>query len=458
MNSKEIQHLYWRAGFGITPDKLDQIKKSSRKEIVGDLFTESKYPKPLSIDTSEFNNINPLTILKDKKKLRAFIKRSQELSIEYNYAWIKRIANSEDLLRERMTLFWANHFVCKDHNIFYVQQYNNTLRKYALGDLIEFTKAVSKQPAMLKYLNNKQNVKSNPNENFARELMELFTLGKGNYSEKDIKESARAFTGYFHNFKGEFMVRRLQHDYGLKRFLGKRGRFNGDDIIDIIFSKRECAHYICEKIYSYFVNDKINQSHISEMVKVLYPKYNIGQLMRYVFMSEWFYNSENIGSKIKSPIDFLVGIHKTVPLNFRVQKQILALQRVLGQVLLDPPNVAGWTGGRTWIDSNTILLRLRLPSLLLSNGLISTKKKGEFNDQLAKFIDKNNGRNRFFKVDCDWKHFERQYQNVSVEKMIDHLIVSPLNSGTKTVLNNLGKASKMEYCIQLMSIPEYQMC
>lgn len=127
--------------------------------------------------------------------------------------------NPKELLRERMTLFWANHFVCKDSNIKYVQRYNNTLRTHALGNFRDFVKAVSKEAAMLNYLNGKQNRKQKPNENFARELMELFTLGEGQYSETDIKESARAFTGYNHDFEGNFKFRPFQHDNGIKSFL-----------------------------------------------------------------------------------------------------------------------------------------------------------------------------------------------------------------------------------------------
>lgn len=457
MNQKEIQHLYWRAGFGITPDRLDPMLKLSKRAVVKQLFANSRGIDPLYINTSEFIGLNPKKIFSDQKALKEFLAMSRLKIKELNIAWIDRLSNPETILRERMTLFWANHFACKDNHILHVLRFNNTLRKYALGNLKDFVKAVSKEPAMLKFLNNKQNVKSSPNENFARELMELFTLGKGNYSETDIKESARAFTGYFHDYNGRFFIRPRKHDYGVKRFLGRRGRLDGDDVIDIIFSEKQCARFICEKIYRYFVNEQINKDNIEAMVSVFYPRYDIENLMRFIFMSDWFYNEENIGVKIKSPIDFLVGINTVVPITYKDPKQLFNLQKILGQVLLDPPNVSGWEGGKAWIDSNTIMLRLRLPSLLLNDGPISIKKKGEFNDKLSELINKKKSQ-RFLKVEGDWDRFNKVFQNVSIEHMKSHLILSELNNGTELFVDDLGKSSKQDYCVQLMSLPEYQMC
>lgn len=458
MNTKEIQHLYWRAGFGITPDRLEPLLPMPKRAVVKQLFSDSKRIIPLHVNTAEFNRLNPQKIFSDQKALKDFLAKSRVKIKELNIAWIDRLSNPETILRERMTLFWANQFACKDNHILHIQQYNNTLRKHALGNLKDFVKAISKEPAMLKYLNNKQNVKESPNENFARELMELFTLGKGNYSETDIKESARAFTGYFHNYEGKFFIRPRKHDYGVKRFLGKRGRFDGDDIINIIFSKKQCARFICEKIYKYFVNDIIDDDHIEAMISVFYPRYDIENLMRFIFMSDWFYNKENIGVKIKSPVDFLVGINIVVPIRYRDPKQLLNLQKILGQELLYPPNVSGWKGGKAWIDSNTIMLRLRLPSLLLNDGPVSVKKKGEFNDKLSELINKKKKSKRFLKVESDWTSFKNKFQSVSIEDMKGHLILTELNRGTALFLEDLGKASKQNYCIQLMSLPEYQMC
>lgn len=457
METRHIQHLYWRAGFGISPKDLNNLIGKSRDEIVEDLFYESRRPVPIDIDHSEFRNLNIQHLLEDKVELRKVKEQMKLKLVDLNLAWIERLSNPKGLLREKMTLFWANHFVCRENMSMYAEKYNNTLRENALGNLRSFTKAVSREAAMIKYLNLKNNRRKRPNENFARELMELFLLGNHHYTEKDIKQSARAFTGYDFDFLGGFKFRRMLHDYGRKTFFGRKGMFSGDDIIDIILLEKQCARFICEKIYAYFVKEEINQNHIEDMVKVFYPNYDIEKLMRFIFMSDWFYEEENIGTKIKSPIEFLVGIDNVVPLKFTNSKKLLGMQMMLGQILLYPPNVSGWKGGKGWIDSNTILLRLRLPSILLSNAIIPPTEKNDFIDKFYTAA-KRKRTNNLFKVEPNWKQFSANYENVEIETMSNYLFQSGINRGTKKLLDQITKASKGEFCVQLMSLPEYQMC
>ncbi|MCT4628333.1 DUF1800 domain-containing protein [Winogradskyella sp.] len=457
MNQKEIQHLYWRAGFGINPILLSNTSLS-RKKVVDVLFRNAEPITPLYIDLSYLDGINPSDLKKYPSLEKEIRDKSSKSILELNYAWVNRLINPTELLRERMTLFWANHFVCRDRNPLHMLQYNNTLRDYALGDFRDFVKAISKETSMLKYLNGKQNRKRHPNENFARELMELFTLGEGKYSEKDIKESARAFTGYNHNFYGEFVFRENQHDDGFKTFFGETARYNGDDIIDKILERRECAQYVSSKIYRYFVNPVPNNTHIEAMTEVFYKDYNIEKLMRFVFLSDWFYNDKNIGAKIKSPIELLVGIANTVPVKFEREKDLLVIQRILGQSLLNPPNVAGWKGDKAWIDANTIMVRLKLPSVLLNNALISLKEYGDFNDKFRKQYFKRTKGKLPFKVLPNWDVFSKNFDSIATENLTDIIIQGTINKGTASFLNTLSKASKRDYCVQLMSLPEYQMC
>ncbi|WP_299105686.1 DUF1800 domain-containing protein [uncultured Tenacibaculum sp.] len=457
MKAKNLQHLYNRIGFGITPLEMEKFKSQTRAEVVEFLFQESEKISPLAIDTSFISRLTRED-LKNKKKRKELMKMSRKKIIELNKAWFDRLYNPTELLREKMTLFWANHFVCEDKNVLFAQQYNNTLRKHALGDFKSFIKAVSKEAAMIKYLNNKQNKKKSPNENFARELMELFTLGQGNYSEEDIKESARAFTGYNHNFFGEFKMRWRQHDEGEKTFLGHTGNFDGDAIIDIILEQKQCARFICEKIYRYFVNEQLNTDYINEMVAVFYPKYNIESLMRYVLTSDWFYKEENIGTKIKSPVEFLVGMHTVVPFTIENNKHSLLIQKLLGQILLRPPNVAGWKGGRTWIDSNTIVTRLRLPSVLLNNAEITYSDKGDLEDTIKDFSEKKLRRKTFIKAIPNWSTFENNFQTSSNRELIEMILVGLINKGTLELLENSKFVSKEDFCVQLLSLPEYQLC
>ncbi len=453
MEAKHIKHLYNRIGFGITPNQTYHLVGLSKKEIVNQLFNTSKNTTPLTVKVDfNFND------LKDKTRRRELVKKSKRKLKEYNIAWIDRLFNPAELLREKMTLFWANHFVCKDNNILLVQQYNNLLRKNALGNFGDFVTKMAKEPAMLKYLNNRQNVKQNPNENFARELMELFTLGQGNYTEKDIKESARAFTGYSNNFKGEFILRKKKHDYDEKEFMGKTGNFYGEDIIEIILQQKQCARFISNKIYTYFVNDNINKDHINQMVSVFYPKYDIKELMKFVLLSDWFYADENIGVKIKSPIEFLVGINTIVPFTINNKKHTFLIQRLLGQTLLNPPNVAGWKGGRNWIDSNTIVTRLRLPSVLLNNAEISYSDKGEFEDTVTDFNEKKLRKKVAIATITKWNVFTENFKNITIDELTQQIIITTINSGTAQLLKDTKNVSKQDFCIQLLSLPEYQLC
>ncbi len=458
MKSAHIQHLYNRVGFGITPKELAHLSKKSKKNIVNELFTSSKKTTLIKVDTS-FLNGKSQKDYKDKEQRKKLQKISRRKVDEFSTAWFQQLNNPSEVLREKMTLFWTNHFVCESKNIVYLQNYNNVLRKNALGNFKNFTKIVSKEAAMLGYLDNKKNKKKSPNENFARELMELFTLGQDQYTEEDIKESARSFTGYKHNFNGDFSFKQKDHDEKEKTFFGKKGNFNGDDIIDLILEKEQCARFISEKIYGYFVNENINKKHVEKMVKVFYKDYDIENLMRFVLRSKWFYDDENMGTKIKSPIEFLIGMNTIVPFEIEKTKQLLLVQRLLGQILVNPPNVAGWQTGRNWIDSNTIVTRLRLPSVLLNNAQIAYSEKGNEETMITTNFNKRKlQRKAFIKVTSDWNSFEENYKNNSNKEIIHQIITTKLNSGIEKMLQRNLKLSKRDFVIQLMSLPEYQLC
>lgn len=463
MTAKEINHLYWRAGFGITPNKLNKLQTLNRQEVVNDLFKKSKSFKALEIDLSEYETFFSLSYKKFKELYSAeeaqkLQQKSNKLVRDLNVKWVERLNNTDQLLREKMTLFWGNIFVCRDNHILHIQQYNNTLRSHALGHFGDFVKAVAREASMCKYLNNKQNIKSNPNENFARELMELFTLGIGNYSEHDIKEAARAFTGW--NFKrdGSFFIRKFQHDEDEKTFLGETGNFNGDDIIDIILKQKSCAKYICSKIYSYFINPNIDSNRLHEITEVFYRDYDIGNLMAYIFESDWFYDSENIGVKIKSPIELLTGIYQVVPFEFEKERQVMYLQRIMGQTLLYPPNVAGWKGNQSWIDSNTLMVRLKLSAILLNSYIINLETKGEFEDSFEDYYKKDKNQRKFIATKKDLSLFESNYNKMDYDSILKHIIMSQVDIDTLALINELEHHSKFDFCVQLMSLPEYQLC
>ena len=464
MNARELQHLYARAGFGCATSQTEKLVIKSREKVVDLLFKNAQNYKALQIDLSAYDSLRNSNYKKLKKeigqkKLRELQQKSRKEIKTLNVAWIHRMQYTDAVLREKMTLFWANVFVCKEKNIWFMQQYNNVLRQHALGNFRDFVKAISKEPAMLNYLNNRQNKKKSPNENFARELMELFTLGTGNYSEKDIKEAARAFTGWSYRKKlASFYLDKANHDDGQKTFLGKTANFGGEEIIDTILKQKQCARYICEKIYRYFVNPTVDEHHLELLTAQFFEDYNIENLMRTVFLSDWFYDTKNQGVKIKSPIELLVGIHKTVPFNLIKPKQAIYLQKMMGQILLEPVNVAGWKGDRNWIDSNTLMFRMKLPSILLNNAIINLDEKGDIEGTFEQYYKKNKSKKRFLKTRVDWASFDNNYKNYTVADLKRNLIISPINSDTDTLLSNLKISNKQDFCVQLMSIPEYQLC
>ena len=464
MNKRQIIHLFWRANFGLNIEELSKLELKSKSEILSELFLDSSENTDLKLDLNGLSEIENKSNKELKEKFtQAEINRLKKIGQkkvrELNYAWINRLKEPNNKLREKMALFWANVFVCRDNNqIFHIQQYNNILRKHALGDFRAFVKAIAKEPSMSKYLNNRQNIKQKPNENFARELMELFTLGIGNYSEQDIKEAARAFTGWSFDEKGNFKLRKNQHDFGLKTFLGKTGYFDGEDIIDIILEQRQCAKFICTKIYTYFINPIIDEKRLEEITEVFFKDYDISNLMKYIFSSNWFYNEENIGVKIKSPIELLIGIQKIVPVKFNKKKQFTYLQKMMGQTLLYPENVSGWKGGRNWIDSNTLMFRMKLASLILNDAIINLEEKGEFEASFDAYYKKLKKKNKFIKTTKNWELFQSKYKNLKPKELTDLLIVSKINKDTEDFLNNLEKKSNKDFCVQLMSIPEYQLC
>ncbi|GAA3576675.1 hypothetical protein GCM10022395_26910 [Snuella lapsa] len=224
MEARHIQHLYLRVGFGADAQTLKNLSLKSKEEVVSQLIAHSSNVKPLTIDLSEFESLMNLEYRQLKKKetaesIKGLVSKSRKKLVDFNVAWIQRLTKTNTLLAEKMTLFWANVFVCRDNNIWHMQLYNNLLRDNALGNFRDLVKEVAQSASMSKYLNNRQNVKESPNENFARELMELFTLGVGNYTEKDIKEAARAFTGWSFRLNGDFFLRPFKHDNGEKVFL-----------------------------------------------------------------------------------------------------------------------------------------------------------------------------------------------------------------------------------------------
>ena len=378
---EKIKHLYWRAGFGMSPNEWQKWSNSPVENVVNHLFQQVKkynhdVVKYRWQEVFSFRETRNMSKEEKKEFRQALIGETFTQAV----AWTNRMANEErSPLLEKMTLFWHGHFPIRTILPSQAVNYLNTLRKHGLGNFRDLVLAIARDPAMIQYLNNQQNVKGKPNENFARELLELFTIGRGNYTEQDIKEAARAFTGWSSNpLNGKFRFRQRKHDYDSKTFMGKTGNFDGDEIIDIILEKKETAHFITKKIYRFFVNEQVDEIIVRQLANEFYnSNYDIGKLMRRIFTSDFFYEKKNRGNRIKSPVELVAGLKRTLGLKFDDPKATFLIQRALGQKLFNPPNVAGWLGGKAWIDNATLLLRLNIPSILFGVSDFDIKVKEE---------------------------------------------------------------------------------
>jgi uncharacterized protein (DUF1800 family) len=309
-------------------------------------------------------------------------------------------------------------------------------------------------------LNNQQNHKNHPNENFARELMELFTIGRGNYTEQDVKESARAFTGWGFDKDGNFLTRPFQHDNGQKTFLGKTGNFAGEDIIGILLEQKQTARFICNKLYKYLVNEIPDPAHVDAMADMFYNSgYEITPLLEYVFTSDWFYDEKNTGNLIKSPVELVVGLSRQFYITYQRPEVLLEFQRALGQVLFNPPNVAGWPGGRNWIDSSSLMYRLKIPSILLDGGLIDFEGKADPEDEvyLATVRNRQTIVNTKVQTQANWNKFISDLpKNISNHDVADFILEPKPGNIIQDTIKQTTDIKTL--AIELVSTPEYQLC
>lgn len=455
---RQVKHLYSRAGFGLQFASLKKAEHTSIKKAVKELFSASEKIEPLDVVKA---NIDYMTFVKgdaDAKKMMIQQQRQQEKDL--NLTWVNTMIGTDAQLREKMTLFWHNHFACRTNNALFAQQLNNIQRSNALGNFRTLTLAVSQSPAMLQFLNNQQNHKNHPNENFARELMELFTIGRGNYTEQDVKESARAFTGWGFDKDGNFLMRPFQHDNGQKTFLGKTGNFAGEDIIGILLEQKQTAHFICNKLYKYLVNETPDPAHVDAMADVFYNSgYEITPLLEFVFTSDWFYDDKNTGNLIKSPVELVVGLSRQFYITYQRPEVLLEFQRALGQVLFNPPNVAGWPGGRNWIDSSSLMYRLKIPSMVLDGGLIDFTGKADPEDEayLATVRNRQTIVNTRVQAQPDWDKFMGGLpKNINNADIAGFLLEPKPGNVIQDAIKQTTDIKTL--AVELVSTPEYQLC
>jgi len=357
---ERMAHLFRRAGFGARREELEDAVAKGYEATVEELLHPEAQPE-LDLDLIWRYWVD--------------MKEARQIIPAQSY-WVYRMINTKRPLEEKMALFWhhlfATGFAKLNHPGVLLNQVD-MFRKHGLGDLRTLLVELSKDPAMIFWLDNQTNTNDVHNENYGRELLELFSLGIGNYSEDDVKNCARAFTGWtlknpipgaqpYGRFDWEYDFRPDLHDYGEKTFLGETGNFDGADIVDIIVRQPATAQFICRRLHNYFVSDTPDEAAIQELVDVYFgSQHDIRAVMRTLFMSDAFRSENAYYNRVKSPAEHVVGIMRLVD-DFTYPRwgiQEIALEsRYMGQDLLNPPSVEGWHTGKEWIDTGILVERV----------------------------------------------------------------------------------------------------
>jgi uncharacterized protein (DUF1800 family) len=409
----QARHLLWRAGFGGTPQQIQYLATLGPEKAVDALLEVEKIEaEPVKDDQFDHNIMRPPTPEEQRAAQQArrsqneeelaklrLIRQEREQDDRHQMRniqrwWIKRLIETPRPLEEKMVLFWHGHFATSYRTIensFHMFKQNMLFRKQALGNFGDLLFAIIRDPAMIAYLNNNQSRKGHPNENLAREIMELFSLGIGNYTEHDIKEGARALTGY--TFADDnFVFRKNDHDDGPKTILGETGPLDGDGFVKAILEKRACAEFMARKLYKYFVadippleatdNDRTLDGSMKAAVHdlastLLSSKYEIKPVLRRMFLSEHFYDPKIMGQQIKGPVQLTVGAVRSLNTPVRDLSIIADAMDLMGQNVFYPPSVKGWDGGRSWINTSTMYVRQNILAFLL------TGKKPQGYDAMA---------------------------------------------------------------------------
>ncbi|RQH07371.1 DUF1800 domain-containing protein [Paraburkholderia dinghuensis] len=364
LDAGDARHLLVRTGFAPTTAEVTPYVGLTRGEAVARVLassrTEALTPLPSWTADTPASRAQRATWTPDQRRDEQRLRR--EHYDELRAWWLHEMLVTPSPFTERMTLFWHNHFTSgqdkvRDPQLMAAQ--NALLRRNALGRFGELLHAVAKDPAMLLYLDGASNRKGKPNENFAREVMELFTLGEGQYTQRDVTEAARAYTGWgVDPDTWRYVWRPGQHDDGEKTVLGHSGAFDGDEVIDILLGEPQTASFIASKLWREFVSDTPDNDELRTVAQALRASgYDIGVGIRALLLTPAFWNERNRGVMVSSPVEFIVGTVRRFDVAYGDTMPFARTAASLGEKLFDPPNVKGWPGGLMWINSSTLLAR-----------------------------------------------------------------------------------------------------
>lgn len=491
----EARHLLWRAGFGGTPPQIQLLATWGPEKAVDHLLNYESVPfaEPASTDfdhsiirpptDDEKRQLRAAQVARDEDTIASFRAKRQEAEQRdreqmrrIQQWWLKRMIETPRPLEEKLTLFWHGILATSYRTIedsYHMYRQNQLLRSQAAGNYGALLAGIIRDPAMIAYLNNNDSRKNKPNENLARELMELFSLGVGNYTETDIKEGARALTGYTF-VDDDFEFQRNNHDAGAKQILGTSGNLDGDDFVKAILSQRACSRYIATRLYRFFVRDYPSgrkrlddaaRTVIDDLAQTLArSNYELRPALRRLFLSQHFYDPAHRGEMIKSPAQLVVGAIRTLGAPARDLATLNDAMGIMGQSIMFPPSVKGWDGGRSWINTATLFIRQNTLVYLL------TGKRPKGKDALAD-EETFDGTTLLAQLADAYP----ESASGDAEKVVDALLAFALGGDPDSppparaalidhLRSRVGPAGKLtpqvltELLILITALPEYQLC
>src|SRR3984893_2032594 len=471
-------HLLVRAGFGGKPQEIEKLHSLGLARAVDSLVNvvPDQYPIPAWINPAEQEQvrlrIQAAILPEEKQAIRQVVNQQFRRDMgDLTRWWMARMVNTPAPLIEKMTLFWHGHFATSAEKVkpaYKMWLQNETFRQNALGNFGHLAKALSRDPAMMVWLDTIQSKKEHPNENFAREVMELFMLGEGHYTEQDVKEAARAFTGYrIDPVNQSFRFAPAQFDFAPKNFMGKTGPWNGDQVLNIILSQPQCARFISGKIWKFFAYDNPEPKLLDALAaELLNARYELKPLLKRMFRSEEFYSDKTRNSQVKSPIQFLVQTFRTLPVSLPDANVLESFFRQMGQVPFFPPNVKGWDGGKNWINTATLTFRYKLSRQLVAG--ISPQEIGlpKRPMQAIEAIAPRPTISKPLVVDQIASAEDRNQPNKLVDKLFVRVFQQSPQSDIAEKFNNLVSARELpladdairDLIVLRMTTPNYQVC
>jgi len=476
--TEEAAHLLRRLGFSATPEAVRHALRQTPRETVDEAFLPAKAP-PKAEGLADYEatahdryrhiwrNVGDP---EERRELQRELRREDEANFrEFAMEWFRYARDPANSAREKFVLFLQDVFVVERDTVRetpLLHALQQTIRQGIQGSYPELCKAVSREPAMIRYLDLHRSTKSKPNENFARELFELFTLGEGNYTEADIKEAARAFTGYRIKNRFEFRFEPRAHDGGVKTIFGREGTWRGDDVIDLAFEQPAARSFLPRELCKFYLG---NQLPHEDYVAALGDRwaehgYDLRYLIGTFFRSHLFYHPAYRGNLVKSPVQFYLGLCQDLRLDVvPFDSRLLRSMRAMGQPFYDPPNVRGWLYGRHWINATTIGARRQVVDYLFSD-LNEKKLNGNEKEELRRAREA--GRDRFLVTD------ERLARALEVETaaltghLLTYFLTAPSREVYRDILRDLiGNASATDNpdrirpaIIALLQSPAYNLC